>query len=57
MADINDQEKQEYIGKLVNISREEAGYVGVGHAAVAVIDDVENAELTSALKDIADKVD
>ena len=33
MADINDQEKQEYIGKLVNISREGAGYVGVGHAA------------------------
>ncbi len=39
MADINDQEKQEYIGKLVNISQEGAGYVGVGHAAVDVSGD------------------
>lgn len=32
MADINENEKQEYIKKLVNISRERAKYVGIDHA-------------------------
>ena len=36
MANINNQKKQEYIEKLVNISLEGAGYVGVGHAALVI---------------------
>ena len=36
MADINENEKQEYIKKLVNISRERAKYVGIDHAALDI---------------------
>lgn len=36
MADINEKEKQEYIEKLVNISRERAKYVGIDHAALDI---------------------
>lgn len=36
MANINDQEKQEYIEKLVDISRERARFVGIDHTALDI---------------------
>lgn len=36
MADINEKEKQEYIEKLVNISRERAKYVGIDHVTLDI---------------------
>ena len=36
MANINDQKKQEYIEKLVNISRKRLTYVSIDHAALVI---------------------
>lgn len=35
-TNINDQEKQEYIEKLVDISQERAKYVGIDHASLDI---------------------
>ena len=36
MANINDQEKREYIEKLVDISRKRSTYVGIDHAVFVI---------------------